>query len=114
MTLGQKQELFSRLLAEFVCWVYSRGYAIRWGEVYRPPETAELYAKQGKGIRNSNHCKKLAADLFLVENGKVTWEFADYYVLGEKWKSMHELCRWGGDFKGRDAVHFSIYHAGVS
>ena len=114
MNLGQKQELFSRLFGELICWVYDQGYALRIGEVHRPPETAEIYAKIGKGIKNSAHTRKLAADIFLVKDGQVTWAVEDYAELGEHWKSLHELCRWGGDFKNRDAVHFSIFHSGVA
>jgi len=87
---------------------------LRLGEFHRPQATADLYAKIGKGIKNSNHCKKLAADLFLVKDGKVTWEHDDYRPLGERWESMHDLCRWGGRFKNRDAVHFSLEHNGVA
>lgn len=113
MTLGDKQELFALLFGELICWVYEQGHALRLGEVHRPKVTADHYARIGKGIKNSAHTRKLAADIFLVKNGKVTWDTEDYEPLGEHWKSLHELCRWGGDFKGRDAVHFSIEHAGV-
>jgi hypothetical protein len=51
--------------------------------------------------------------MFRYLDGTVTWKHADYEAMGKKWKSMHELCRWGGDFKGRDAVHFSFEHKGV-
>lgn len=83
------------------------------GEVLRTPEMAAIYAEQGKGIKNSVHTKKLAADMFLSIDGNVTWDNDDYLVLGEKWESMHELCRWGGRFKNRDSVHFSLIHNGV-
>lgn len=114
MTLGQKQELFARLFGELIVWVYQQGYALRLGEVLRTPEQAEIYAKAGKGIKNSAHTRKLAADIFLVKDGKVTWDTDDYLELGVHWKGMHELCRWGGDFRNRDAVHFSLYHNGVA
>ena len=113
MTLGKKQELFARLFGEFIVWVYDQGYALRLGEVHRPQVTADHYASIGKGIRNSAHTRKLAADIFLVKNGKVTWDTADYEVLGSHWEGLHELCRWGGRMKNRDAVHFSIEHGGV-
>lgn len=113
MNLGQKQELFAELFGKLILWVYKKGYALRIGEVHRPKVTAEHYASIGKGIKNSAHTRKLAADIFLVKGGKVTWNVDDYAELGKYWKGLHELCRWGGDFKGRDAFHFSIEHQGV-
>ncbi len=113
MTLGQKQQLFARLYGELICWVYDQGWALRLGEVHRPKVTADYYASIGKGIRNSAHTRKLAADIFLVKKGKVTWATKDYEAVGIHWESLHKLCRWGGRFKGRDAVHFSIEHNGI-
>jgi len=113
MTLGQKQEEFSICLANLICWIYAQGWAIRMGEVLRTKEQAEIYARTGKGILNSVHRKKLAADIFLSIDGKVTWNREDYKPIGDKWKSLHPLARWGGDFKRRDAFHFSLEHNGV-
>ena len=96
-----------------IVWAYSHGYAIRMGEVLRTKEQAEIYAEQGKGIINFVHRKKLAADLYLSIEGKVTWNVEDYRPLGEKWKSLHPDARWGGDWPRRDAVHFSFEHNGV-
>jgi hypothetical protein len=84
-------------------------------EWYRTPEQAKIYAAQGKGITKSNHIVKLALDIFCLDaNGAVTWDMAPYEKLGALWKTMHPLARWGGDFKGRDAVHFSFLHNGVA
>ena len=113
MTLGKKQELFARLYGEFICWIYDQGYALRLGEVHRPKVTAEHYASIGKGIANSAHTRKLAADIFLVKNGKVTWDADDYVELAVHWEGMHKLCRAGLRFKNRDAVHFSLEHQNV-
>lgn len=113
MTMNEKQVLFTATLGKFLAWCAAQGHAVILAEVFRPPEQAKLMAKTGKGIANSNHRKKLAGDMFLMKNGTITWDADDYAPLGKKWKSMHELCRWGGDFKGRDAVHFSFEHNGV-
>ena len=112
MTLNQKQVLFTATLGKFLAWCAQRGHEVILAEVFRTPEQAAIYAEQGKGIKNSVHTKKLAGDMFLMIDGKITWNPDDYKVLGDKWKSMHELARWGGDFKGRDAVHFSFEHKG--
>jgi hypothetical protein len=47
-----------------------------------------------------------------VKDGQVTWDASDYEPLGVHWKSLHRLCRWGGDWPRRDAVHFSVEHGG--
>lgn len=114
MTLGAKQEEFSRCLGELLTWIYAQGWAVRIGEVHRPKATAEHYAATGKGIKNSAHCRKLAADLFISIDGAVTWNPEDYAAAGVYWKGLHELARHGGDFKNRDAVHFSFIHGGIS
>ena len=113
MTLGAKQELFSKCLGRLLIWIYRQGWACRMGECYRTKEQAEIYAAQGKGIINSAHRKKLAVDLFLSIDGQVTWDNEDYEAAGEYWKSLDPLARHGGDFAGRDSVHFSFEHGGV-
>jgi hypothetical protein len=113
MRLGEKQELFACLVPMLLNYAHFLGYEVRIGEVYRSPEEARRLAKLGKGIVKSNHCKKIAIDLILTKDGNVCWDQADYEDLGSYWKSRHELCRWGGDFKRRDAFHFSLEHNGV-
>lgn len=113
MSLNTKQVLFTRLQAEFQTWCFENGYEIIEAESFRPRWVAEEYARQGKGIKNSVHTKKLARDIFRMKDGTITWNTEDYRPLGEKWKSMHPLNRWGGDFRNRDAVHFSMEHNGV-
>ena len=120
MTLGDKQRLFARLLGEFIVWCYANDYEITFGEATRPPELAQLYASQGRGIANSLHGKRLALDinLFLdlsVESDEDIYQNDSeaYRPLGEKWKSMNPLCRWGGDFSKPDGNHFSLEHEGV-
>lgn len=114
MSLNEKQVEFTRTLGKFLVWCDRRGYEVIGAELFRTREQAELYAAQGKGIKNSVHTKKLAIDLFRYKDGKVTWAHEDYRPLGEKWETMHPLARWGGRFQRRDAVHFSFEHNGVS
>lgn len=138
MTLSEKQQLFCRLIAELIVWVYARGWALTFGEAYRSDEQAELNAigprgredvaalvrerypalavaleNNGRagGIRNSLHGKRLAIDLNLFVEGVYQSHTDDYRAVGEKWESMHHLCRWGGRFN--DGNHFSIEHEGV-
>jgi len=113
MTLREKQSLFVRLFAELVRWAYDNGYELTFGEAYRPPETAELYASQGRGVRNSLHRLRLAVDVNLFKDGKYLSASEAHRPLGEHWKSLHELCRWGGDFAKPDGNHYSMEHEGV-
>ena len=104
------QKLFAELSSEFILWLRENGYEVTYGETYRPPETAALYAKQGRGVTNSLHCWRLAIDLNLFRNGKYLTTIDGYRTAGAKWKSMHSLCRWGGDFQHPepDPDHFSL------
>jgi hypothetical protein len=113
MSLNAKQVEFTRVMAEFQVWCFENGYEIIEAESFRPRWVAEEYARQGKGIKNSVHTKKLARDLFAVVDGAVTWDYEAYAPLGAEWKRRHPLARWGGDFRNRDAVHFSFLHNGV-
>jgi len=120
MTLGDKQRLFVKLSAEFDLWCYEQGYELSDGEAYRTPEQAALNAAKGTGIVNSLHCLRLARDKNLfkdsapgVDDDVYQKDSEAYRPLGEKWKSMHPLCRWGGDFSKPDGNHFSLEHEGV-
>ena len=112
--LRRRQDMFARLLPRLIDEAARLGFRLAIGETFRPPETAALYAAQGRGAKNSLHCLKLAVDLFLFNaHGAYLTSTADYLALGFFWKTLHPLCRWGGDFKRRkgivpDGNHFSI------
>lgn len=120
MTLGEKQRLFAKLVAELILWAYDNDFEVTFGEATRPDWVAEIYAQQGKGIRNTLHALRLAIDLNLFID---TSEGGDedvyqpnseaYLPLGEYWESLHPLCRWGGRFSRPDGNHFSMEHEGV-
>lgn len=131
MTLGEKQRIFSRLLATFILHLYEiedPKVEISIGEVYRTKEQQELYVENGLSkTLNSQHRLKLAADLNVFVNGlyvtgKSEEDQTHLRILGETWE---ELCRseeiepeWGGRFGvkkeeyktkiGWDANHFGI------
>lgn len=112
MTLSEKQQLFTRLIAQLILWADEKGYRLTFGEAYRTPEQAALNAKKGSGISNSLHTKRLAVDLNLFINGQYQTDSAAYLPLGEYWESLGGS--WGGRFKSRpDGNHFSIEHEGV-
>ncbi|HBX8313279.1 M15 family metallopeptidase [Klebsiella pneumoniae] len=112
MTLSEKQQLFTRLIAQLILWADEKGYRLTFGEAYRTPEQAALNAKKGSGISNSLHTKRLAVDLNLFINGQYQTDSAAYLPLGEYWESLGGS--WGGRFKSRpDGNHFSLEHEGV-
>ena len=113
MTLRKQQSLFARLIAEHVTWLYAQGYGITGGWGFRPQWACDYLAIQGKGIRRSVHRLKLALDINLFKNGKYLTTTEAHRFSGEKWKSRHPLCRWGGDFRNRDGNHYSLERGGV-
>lgn len=111
--LLELQQAFVRLQAEFQLWAYAQGYALTYSEAWRSEEEAELQAQRGAGIVHSLHCERLAIDLNLFRDGRLLTSKEDYAPLGEKWKSLHSLARWGGDFKRVDVDHFSLAYGGM-
>jgi hypothetical protein len=84
------------------------GYACKITEIYRTKEQAEIYAKEGKGIKNSLHCSNLAADIYIGRLVTLLDKAVQYKKFGEYWKELNSANRWGGDFDRVDAVHFEM------
>lgn len=115
MSLQQKQSIFAENVAHLIFYILSSGYKCTLGEVYRTQEQADLYAAQGKGIKNSLHCKKLAIDINLFSlDGKYLTDIKSYEPIGIYWESLHKSNRWGGYFVSKyggkivDSVHFEM------
>ncbi|HGE8506295.1 M15 family metallopeptidase [Serratia ureilytica] len=112
MTLSEKQQLFTVMIAQLINWADERGYRLTFGEAYRTPEQAARNAKTGAGIANSLHTQRLAVDFNLFINGQYQTQTEAYLPLGEFWESIGGS--WGGRFKSRpDGNHFSLEHNGV-
>lgn len=116
MTLGEKQELFMRLLPRLIDKAHELGFEVRGGDLFRDPRVHGAPGeKLGYGHRDSCHKYKLAIDLYLFKGGVFLERTEDHRPLGEWWEKQHELCRWGGRFRTNpDGNHYSITHAGVS
>ena len=111
MTLGDKQRLFSKLIAELITWAYAEGYEITCGDFFRSPRAfGPMGHRIAYGRKSSNHKLKLAGDLNLFKDGEYLQTTEAHRPLGEKWESMHELCSWGGHFN--DGNHYSLEHKG--
>lgn len=108
MSLQRKQVLFARMVGDLLLQAEKMGFEVTLGEAYRPPETAALYARQGKGISNSLHCDRLAIDLNLFRDGVFLPRTVDHKPLGEYWESIGGT--WGGRFG--DGNHYSLGHGG--
>ena len=114
MTLREQQSLFVRLVGVLIKWAYQQGYELTFGEAYRTPEQAARNALMGVGTRNSLHVERLAIDLNLFRDGQYLTDSEAHRPVGEYWKSLHPLCRWGGDFTRPDGNHYSMTRGGRS
>lgn len=108
MLLSQLQQLFARDTVLLFQYINEQGYSFTYGEAMRSPEQAEIYAKTGKGIKDSLHCKRLAIDINLFnEKGKYMDMTVDYEKIGIFWENLSPSNRWGGSFKRCvDGNHF--------
>lgn len=114
MEIHSLQVEFTKSLIKLLTMAFNHGYEITLGEAYRTAEQAAWNAANGKGIKNSLHCKRLAIDLNLFKDGKFLTASEDYKPLGVFWESLStqgvEHC-WGGRFS--DGNHFSIAFGGA-
>jgi hypothetical protein len=106
MTLLEQQILFARLTVHLYDEIINLGYDWTYGETKRDPRVAALDAKDGRGIAQSLHILSLAVDINLFKDGKYLASTSDHAPFGAYWKTLHPLCRWGGDF--RDGNHYSM------
>lgn len=113
MSLGDKQRRFTECVGRLITWAYSNGYELTFGDAYRSPEQAAANAAAGTGIASSVHILRLAVDFNLFINGAYQSAPEPYAPLGDYWKTLDPEARWGGDFKSKDANHFSFEHNGV-
>jgi len=111
--LDQQME-FPPLVAQLIQWVYAQGYTLTLGEAWRSPQEAAINAQTGAGIANSLHTQKLAIDLNLFKDGQYLSDLESYRPLGDYWKTLHPLARYGGDFSSPDMDHFSLTWDGIS
>ena len=114
MSLNEKQARFTYKIAKLiVCVNEEHDMQLIGSELFRTKEQAEWNVEHGVGILNSLHRKKLALDMYVFKDGKLSWDVADYAIVGDIWKTMDPDARWGGDFAHRDVYHFSFEHGGV-
>ena len=114
MTLNQQQALFALNVAKLIAYINEHGFSCTFGEAYRTPEQAAIYAKEGKGIEHSLHCERLAIDLNLFKDGRYLADSHAYEPFGIYFETLNPLNKWGGhfhDLSGRskpDGNHFEM------
>jgi len=107
ITVQESQQKFAHDVVSLLTYMLHQGYKFTFGETMRTKEQAELYAAQGKGIKNSLHCKRLAIDINLFNpQGEFLSKSEDHTLFGEYWESLSPLNRWGGRFKRVDGNHY--------
>ncbi len=122
LALGAKQELFAECLARLILFAASHpGWKIRIGEglvshTFERCQAQTATKLKSLHLKTGGHFKSLAMDLnlfidgvWIKDGGHSAWK-----ILGDYWKSLHGLCRWGGDFQAVDSNHFSIFDQGVA
>lgn len=115
-TLRQRQSLFARLIAQLVTWIYTHpGWEVTFSEGYVGDTDARDGDYDGPHMRNGAHYNKVALDINLFVDGAwITGSHPAWDEIGEKWLSLHPLCRWGGTFHSKDWNHFSVFYNGRS
>ena len=112
MRLGDKQKLFTRLVAKLLIKAHKLGYEVTFGDAYRDPRShGKLGVRTSYGRRYSVHKLRLAIDLNLFKDGRYLTKTEDHRPLGEWWERQHESCCWGGRFN--DGNHYSMEHDGL-
>ena len=109
MSISRLQGEFTFCCAKLIIYANSKGWYLTTGDGYRDPRVfGQFGEKKGYGKVNSVHKKRFAHDYNLFVDGEYITDgnHPAYKELGEYWKTVHPLARWGGDFK--DANHFSF------
>lgn len=100
MTLGERQELFSRLIAKLILKMYDMGYQVRCGDFWAKPR---IPAEHKAG---SLHYDKCAADLNLFQGAVFLRDTKHHAAFGDYWEGLHPHCRWGGRYG--DGNHYEV------
>jgi len=94
--MSKEQAEFAKNVATLIFKMSQPPYSCTLGEAWRTKEQAEIYAKQGIGIKDSLHCKRLAIDLNLFIDGVYATDGEAHKPFGDWWESLSPFNRWGG------------------
>lgn len=105
--LSKRQAVFAQNVAKLIQYCDSIGKPCTLGEAFRTQEQADIYAKNGKGIKNSKHCQRLAIDLNLFDRDyKYHPEPEFYREAAVFWEDLDNGNSAGYFWPKRDANHF--------
>lgn len=105
MTLGQKQQYFTLMIASLIVFAYEHGYSLTFGDAFRDPRVHGVVGeKKSYSSANSNHKIRLAVDFNLFKDGKFLTSTEDHEPLGKYWESIGGT--WGG--RWNDGNHYSV------
>lgn len=99
-----RQQVFTMNVAKLIMYVNANGYQVTFGETVRSKDEAEANAKKGIGIRDSNHCYRMAIDLNFFKDGKYLKNGKDYKFAGTYWQSLNKYNEWFA----KDGNHFEM------
>ena len=104
----ERQQTFTLNVAKLILYINVKGYKCTFGETLRTKEMAQIYAKTGKGIVDSNHLYKLAVDLNLFKNGVYLSDAKEYKQFADYWLTLNTFNESGYYWKSVDANHFEM------
>lgn len=116
--ISQRQALFAHCFGKLIVWLFDNGYEATVASGYVQPLPDGSVPGH---MKYSVHGDRLAEDLniYLVGrwmdgldmkgdgNGAGDWQIPHWKQIGDFWKSLDPVCRWGGDFAIKDWNHFS-------
>jgi peptidoglycan L-alanyl-D-glutamate endopeptidase CwlK len=107
MALSDEQFEFAKDVSLLFQHLIKGEYKFTIGDVQRSEEQQVLNYKMGlsKTMR-SQHLKKLAIDLNIFINGKLTYDKAKLQSIGDYWERLNSKNEWGGNWHFVDTVHF--------
>ncbi len=110
MSLSDYQHIFIYNVAKLIIFAETQDIKLTGGELYRTKYQQEEYLRTGKSkTMKSKHLKRLAIDLNIFIDGKLTYNKEQISVLGEYWELLNEHNRSGMNFKYfYDPCHFEM------
>lgn len=108
--LLNSQQIFAYNLGKLIIFIYESGFEVSIGEVERTKYQQKEYIRTGRSkTMNSNHLKRLAADIFIFKNDALVNDKNKLYEIGKFWESLHKNNRYGGFFRNfTDIPHFEM------